>query len=266
MSRLYLRCCLCFFSNLQRVGCRLSLYRLHSAMDPNFRSLVAAAAEPYRAVGRYAWHFAKGKLSGDPVFHFLLRRGLLPERGRLIDLGCGQGVLMALLRVASERFAKGQWPHDWPAPPRELEMRGIELRTDRANAARLVLGNAMPISQSDIRDVELPACSAIAILDVLLYLGWNEQRTLLEKCAQAFETGGVLLLREADASRGLAFRTTHWAERMACWSRGQFKQRLLYRTADDWIALLASLGFVVSAEPMSAGTPFGNVLFIARRA
>lgn len=234
-------------------------------MDSNFKPLVDAAAERYRGAGRYAWHFAKGKLGCDPVFHFLLKQGLLPQHGRLFDLGCGQGVLMSLLQAASDRFAKGQWPEDWPTPPRELQMHGVELRSDCAKAARLALGDGMAVTQSDIRDLELPPCSVITILDVLLYMDRDEQRALLEKCARAFAAGGVLLLREADASCRPAFHTTHWAERIACWTRGQFSQSLIYRPADEWKALLGSLGFVVRVEPMSAGTPFANVLFIARR-
>jgi hypothetical protein len=113
--------------------------------------------------------------------------------------------------------------------------------------------------------VELPSCAAIVILDVLVYLERDEQRAVLESCARALDAGGLLLLREADAGGGAAFHFTRWAERVACWTRGQFRQRLLYRPAEEWQALLGSLGLVVSAKPMSAGTPFGNVLFMARR-
>jgi SAM-dependent methyltransferase len=233
-------------------------------MDADFEHLVNAAAERYRGAGRYAWHFAKGKLGSDPVFHFILRQGLLPQRGRLFDLGCGQGVLMALLRAARERFAEGQWPHDWPPPPAALQTHGVELRSLRAQAARLALGDEA-VTHGDIREVALPACSAITILDVLVYLDADEQRAVLQRCARALEAGGLLLLREADAGGGAAFHFTRWAERLACWTRGQLRQRLLYRPAGEWKALLGSLGFMVSAEPMSAGTPFGNVLFIARR-
>jgi hypothetical protein len=31
-------------------------------MDPQFRPLLEAASRPYTAAGRYAWHFAQGKL------------------------------------------------------------------------------------------------------------------------------------------------------------------------------------------------------------
>lgn len=234
-------------------------------MDADFQALVNAAADRYRGAGRYAWHFAKGKLGRDPVFHFLLKQGVLPQQGRLYDLGCGQGVLLSLLQAASQRFAEGGWPPGWPAPPRALQMHGVELRSIRAKAARIALGDEAAVTLGDVREVEIPRCAAITILDVLVYLQRDQQRAVLEKCARAVEPGGVLLLREADARGGAAFHFTHWAERVACWTRGQFRQRLVYRPADEWKELLASLGFAVSAQPMSAGTPFGNVLYLARQ-
>ena len=41
------------------------------------KQLVATAAAPYRRAGRFAWHFARGKLGGDPVFLGILRQGLM---------------------------------------------------------------------------------------------------------------------------------------------------------------------------------------------
>ena len=66
--------------------------------------LVDAVAARYRPAGRFAFHFARGKLAGDPVFAGLLAGGLLAAdsaRGRgldIVDLGCGQALLAALRR------------------------------------------------------------------------------------------------------------------------------------------------------------------------
>lgn len=229
-----------------------------------FRELVAAAAHPYRPCGRHAWHFAKGKLGGDPVFRHLLSHPLLPTRGCLLDLGCGQGVLTALLRAASDRHAGSGWPAEWPAPPSALATRGVELSPKRVRIARAALGEDA-VTQGDIRDTALPRCDAIVILDVLLYLDRDEQAAVLARCAEALNPDGVLILREADADGGLPFQITRWAERLACAARGRWSQPLTYRPAADWSDLLGSIGFETETLPMSQGTPFANTLFIARR-
>ena len=234
-------------------------------MDSQVKALFEAATRPHIAAGKYAWHFARGKLRHDPVYFSLLRRGLFPDHGSLLDLGCGQGILLSLLKAAKEQYQAGLWPRDWPAPPMNLGLQGIELRADRVQAARRALGGSVQVDLRDLRDLELRPCSVIVMLDVLLYLGEEEQQRLLEKAAGALEPGGLLLLREADAGAGFAFQVTRWSERMAGALRGQLAQQLHYRSAVHWIAELAGRNFAVSAEPMSEGTPFANVLFVARK-
>ena len=72
------------------------------------RALLDRATQPYRAAGHFAWHFARGKLKGDPAFFGLLEHGLIPDAGRLIDLGCGQGLLASWLinRRENKRFCQ----------------------------------------------------------------------------------------------------------------------------------------------------------------
>ena len=55
-------------------------------------TLLDAATDPYRAGGRFAYHFARGKLGRDPVFRYLVERGLFvppAQHGpvRLLDIG-----------------------------------------------------------------------------------------------------------------------------------------------------------------------------------
>ena len=61
-------------------------------------SLIGAASAYYRPAGQFAWRFARGKLAGDPAYRALLAQGLLAGRSRLLDLGCGQGLLAAWLQ------------------------------------------------------------------------------------------------------------------------------------------------------------------------
>jgi SAM-dependent methyltransferase len=234
-------------------------------MDPQLRPLLEAASRPYAAAGRYAWHLARGKLRHDPIFIYLLRHGLLPDRGSLLDLGCGQGVLLSLLKAAKARYQAGLWPQGWPAPPLDLDLRGIELRQDRVRAAQCALGDGAQVDLHDLRDFEFRPCSVFVMLDVLHYLGAGDQLPVLEKAAHALEPDGVLLVREADAAAGFAFQVTKWCERIAQAGRGRLRNSLHFRSREEWVAALEKLGLGVRVEPMSAGTPFANVLLVARK-
>ena len=84
---------------------------------PPNAALLDAACEPYRNAGRFAYYFARGKLRADPVYRAILELGLLLGRARVLDLGCGQGLLAAWLRAAERCYERGSWPRAWPPAP-----------------------------------------------------------------------------------------------------------------------------------------------------
>ena len=221
----------------------------------------------YTAAGRYARHFARGKLRFDPVFIALLRRGLFPDEGTLLDLGCGQGLLLSLLLAARDQHAAGRWPPGWPAPPRRLALHGIDAHAGRVQTARRALGAAAQVEVRDLREhVFLRPCSVVVMIDVLHFLTDDEGQLVLRKAAAALEAGGLLLLREPDASAGLAFRLTQFSAWFDAATLLRFGQRMHCRSAAQWTAELAKTGLVVETEAMSRGTPFANVLFVAKKA
>jgi SAM-dependent methyltransferase len=226
--------------------------------------LLHAARTPYRSVGRFAYGFARGKLARDPAYRVILERGLLQGRRRLLDLGCGLGLLAAVLLAAERCSREGGWPQSWPAAPRGLSIRGIELRPRTVEHARRALGAAAEIIQADIRDADFGAADAVVMLDVLHYIEPNAQRALLRRVHATLAPAGVLLLRIGDAAGGVRFRAGLWWDRAVMLARGHGWVRLHCRSVAEWRALLLECGFDSQVLSASEGTPFANALLCAR--
>jgi SAM-dependent methyltransferase len=229
------------------------------------RKLADTAARRYAAAGRFAAGYARGKLRHDPVFTAILAEGLIPDGARLIDLGCGQGLLFALLVAAREAVARGEWPAGWPPAPRPASMTGFDAAAHAIASARAALGAHARLERADLRDVSLPAADAIALIDVLHYVDAAAQDAALARCAEALHEGGVLLVRVNDAGAGWRYVLTRIADQLATLLRNRTWPRLHCRRLGAWIAALERAGFEARAQPASAGTPFSNVLLVAQR-
>lgn len=233
---------------------------------PEIHGLIEEAAHRYLDSGMFDWEFARGKLRHDPVYLQILQHGLLPSEGRLLDLGCGRGILLALLLTARDRLERGLYPPGWAPPPAGLELHGIETGARAAAAGRTALADKATIETADLRDADLPPARAILLLDVLHYLPAPDQEELIGRIAAALEPGGLLLIRDADAAGGWRFTATRIQERLCALGRRHWQQRFCYRSADEWRRLLESSGLAVDVRPMGMGTPYANVLLAARRA
>ena len=210
-------------------------------------ALIDSASQPYRASGRFAHGFARGKLTHDPVFAAILAHGLLTECACILDLGCGQGLLAAWLLAAGSR----------------AKIRGIELEHRYVVRAQRAWGSYAEFETGDLCKSDFGKVDGVVILDVLHYIEYSDQCTILKRARGALSAGGVLLLRVGDASGGWGFRLAKWVDQMTLLMTGRGFRQLHCRPALEWQTLLSDSGFDSEAVPMSQGTPFANVLLRA---
>jgi SAM-dependent methyltransferase len=234
-----------------------------------FLSLSDAVAQRYLPAGRFAHGFARGKLNRDPAFEYLLREGLLSHVDTVLDIGCGQGLLTGLTLEAQKQAT--QWPADWSPAPIRAKVIGLELMPSDVARARAAYGPSAQFIEGNMVTASFPASQAVVILDVLHYVSFEEQEQVLRKVKASLEAGmvgksghGQLLLRVGDAAAGLPFKVSNWVDALVTFVRGHRLSKLYCRPVTAWIDLLKQHGFQVRIQPLHEGTPFANVMLIAK--
>ena len=137
------------------------------------------------------------KLRLEPNYAELER--LLPERGRIVDLGCGYGQASCLLALRS----------------RGRELLGIDYDAEKIAVAEhgFLHGGRLRFRCDDVTRCELPRADAFIINDMLHYIAPEEQERLLSRCAERLTAGGCIIVREGDRSRRKRPRLTEETER-----------------------------------------------------
>lgn len=221
------------------------------------------ATDPYHAADWYAPWFARVKFRIDPAFPTILEQGLIPDGSRLLDLGCGQGLLASCLLAAQTLARKGCWPRDWAPPPRLDSIKGIDSVPLDIQRAEQALGNQVDFRVADICTADFGQADAIVILDVLHYIDYSAQEDVLRRVKQALPPNGRLILRVGNAAGGLWFKMSYWYDRMVWFVRVHKDNPLYCRSLENWVETLTNIGFNCRQVEMNRGISLSNTMLIA---
>lgn len=162
-----------------------------------FKSEFRSFAQEMQTPAYYSNRLITNYLYKGPVLEWYLRikfrleksyevfDSLLPQRGNILDLGCGYGFLCYILQFSSDdRIITGV---DYDEEKIETAQHGYA-RTERLNFVC-----------SDVTKYELQSYAGIVVSDVLHYLTPEEQERLMIRCFDALEPGGILVVRDGNA-------------------------------------------------------------------
>lgn len=176
----------------------------------------------------------------------------LPRSGKVLDLGCGHGLMATLMAlVSTERTVEG-WDHD----AKRISI-ADKLGGSLSNLSFKKAGLLDPIPES---------FKAITMIDVLHYFSEAEQEQALARAWQALQPGGVLIFREIDPDAGLKGKLNRLYEKFATLTGFTKSQnaKVQLRTREAWKTLAASCGFQVFDEKCSSFL-FADILFICHK-
>lgn len=153
-------------------------------------------------IGRYLYKgpvlewYLKVKLKMEGNYTFF--HEIIPRSARVLDLGCGYGFLSLMLGLCSA----------------DRRISGIDYDEQKIATASMAAGELEHIhfSADDITSCELPESDVYILNDVLHYLPEEMQLELLERCMDALQEGGILIIRDADADLKERTRFTKFTE------------------------------------------------------
>ena len=190
--------------------------------------------------------YVRGKLRGDPLVSSLRDLG---EVGAVLDAGAGRGQFGLLLL-------------DWGAAS---SVEGFDWDERKVEVARLAASGDAQFSVGSLTERELRGAQTLLLLDVLHYLSIAEQDSLLARAASSLRPGGRLVVREVDEGSGWRAALTRLTERLAIRLGYQRGRTVQVRPSAEIVAVLEASGLECEVGPSSEGTPFSNVVIVARR-
>jgi SAM-dependent methyltransferase len=203
----------------------------------------------YRYQGPYVTQFVFWKMKTDPLFKAV--QEAVPQQGRILDLGCGYGIVANWLTLG--------------APGRTVI--GVDNDTGkiRAASATAVHNPRVSFTIGDVLSTEYPLCDCVLMCDLLHYLPREFKVQLLRRAFGALPPGGWLVVRDAFQQPGRKHWLTAWCERWAV-RLGQNKTAygLHFESLAQHLALLTTAGFAEAKTLEDAGLG-SNRLLVARR-
>lgn len=174
---------------------------------------------------------------------FLTIAAHVPPDGKIADIGCGRGMLANYLALTG--------------PARRVV--GIDKQEVRIKAAKSTVRERSNITFrfQDGLDIKQDVFDCIIMSDFLHHLTYPQQERLLKHCYTILPPGGLLLMEDVgDEPRW------KWYSHFIIDRSLNFGKRQNFRRPDNWIRLLAGLGFSVTSFPAHKGIPLSDVLFV----
>ncbi|MFA5770931.1 MAG: class I SAM-dependent methyltransferase [Patescibacteria group bacterium] len=197
----------------------------------------------YRTSGWKRW-FSRIRIWEAPCWEV---EKLVPRRGIIVDLGCGEGIFTNL----------------WALSSKSRNIVGIDQDKERIRQADKGIKN-VTFRRGNILTAPLLNSNAIILFHVLHHLiSRKDQESLIRKSHQTLKKGGKLIIVEVDIKFTIKYLiswlTDHFVAPVLF--EGKFYEPCInYRRKVDWLNLIREIGFTARAFAVEKNKPYTNLV------
>ena len=130
--------------------------------------------------------------------NYRLFNRLIPVQGQITDIGCGFGPLCYMLSLLSE----------------DRDILGIDYDEDKIALAQhgWLRNEHLQFRHGNALEYPLPESDVFILNDMLHYMSYEHQRTLLLKCADRLRSQGMIIIRDGNSANTSKHRLTRFTE------------------------------------------------------
>jgi len=213
---------------------QLTLFKLYKNAKP---------LEKIKIYARIIFNFQPIKKHLDPY---------IPNSGTVVDYGCGYGIFANYVKMKNEK----------------LKVIGFDISKTRIDEARKTSDKTGVEFVDKLDDFKFDDLKLVLLIDVLIFLKYEEKIELLKKIYSALTTDGIVFIKDTLKSDSFRFKYTYFEERLKLKLKvygDGLAPELNYITPNEFVEILTKTGFkIVNLIPENQFI-YPGIFIIARK-
>ncbi len=181
---------------------------------------------------------------------FLKMEEYFPKKGKIIDLGCGNGLFSNLLKLGSM----------------DRKIIGYDLDEKKIKIAKKTQYKKNPdinFYHADILKVDYPISNVFCLSDVLYLIPYEKQEIILRKCYASLKKGGILIIKEVDTKPKWKYWWNFFQEIISVKILNlTLGKNFYFKGEKEYMEILSEIGFKVKVVRLDKGYWYPHILYL----
>lgn len=178
--------------------------------------------------------------------HFEDMEKYIPSEARVLDVGCGYGLLANFIALKNEKRS----------------VIGTDFSYSRITIASTTIKNRKNINfiKSDLNELDYTSYQTVAFHDVLHHFPYNIQDELLKRIYKQIKFGGIVLIKELDNRPVWKYCISYMLDTIL-----YLGDSIFYRSKEQWQNTFRKIGFNVKTVPLYRDTILSSILYVCKK-